>query len=76
MEVMMKENNCICQRLLCSPLEMEVNFSDEISLYTSKGSLTCCKILGRGADGLTPPLKEVVLRIFIARKKSVILGRV
>jgi hypothetical protein len=33
--------------------------------YTSKGSLTCRKILLHGADGFTSPLEECVLWIFI-----------
>jgi hypothetical protein len=36
--------------------------------HTSKGSLTCCKILHHGADGFTSPPKEGVLQIFITLK--------
>jgi hypothetical protein len=36
--------------------------------HTSKGSLTCRKILRHGADSFTYPPKERVLRIFIALK--------
>jgi hypothetical protein len=34
--------------------------------HTSKGSLTCRKILGHGASGFNSPPKEGVLRNFIA----------
>jgi hypothetical protein len=37
---------------------------------TSKGFLTCGKILRHGADGFTSPPKEGVLRIFIALKNT------
>jgi hypothetical protein len=37
--------------------------------HTPQGSLTCRKILRHGADGFTPPPKEVVLRISIALEK-------
>jgi hypothetical protein len=37
--------------------------------HTSKGSLSCRKIVQHGADGFTSPPKEGVLRIFIALKR-------
>jgi hypothetical protein len=40
-----------------------------------QGSLTCLKILRHEADGFTSA-EEGVLRLFIAFKKSIILGRV
>jgi hypothetical protein len=39
-----------------------------ICVHTSKGSLTCRKILLVGVNGFTSPSKEVVLRIVIAVK--------
>jgi hypothetical protein len=46
-----------------------------IFVQTSKGYLTCRKILRHGANGFTSPPKEDVLRIFIA-VKYFSLGRV
>jgi hypothetical protein len=43
-------------------------YSSEYLFHTSKGSLTCHKILQHGTDGFTPPPKEGVLRISIALK--------
>jgi hypothetical protein len=43
-----------------------LNFAHEVSLSYSKDSLTCRKILRHVTDGFTSPLKEVVLRGFIA----------
>jgi hypothetical protein len=42
--------------------------------HSSKGSLTCRKILRHQADGFTSPPKEAVLRIFIAIKNLSPLG--
>jgi hypothetical protein len=39
-----------------------------IFIHTSKGSLTCRKILRHGAEGFTSPPKEGVLGIVIALK--------
>jgi hypothetical protein len=36
-----------------------------VFVNTSKGYLTCCKILLHGADGFTSPPKENVLRICV-----------
>jgi hypothetical protein len=44
-----------------------------IFVHTSKGFLTCRKIL-HGADGFTSPPKEGVLRIFIALKNPSLLA--
>jgi hypothetical protein len=41
-------------------------FCLSVSLSCLKGSLTCRKILRRGADGFTSTSKEVVLRTYIA----------
>jgi hypothetical protein len=43
--------------------------------YTSKGYLTRRKFFRHGDDGFTSPPKEGVLGIFIALKKSIVLGR-
>jgi hypothetical protein len=41
-----------------------------IFIHTSKGCLTCRKILQHGADGFTSPPKKGLLRIFIALNPS------
>jgi hypothetical protein len=46
-------------------LALQSNF-----VHTSKGSLTCRKILRHGGDGFTSLPKECVLRIFIALKNT------
>jgi hypothetical protein len=45
-----------------------MDFVYEIFLSHSQGSSTCHKILQHGAFGSTSPLKQDVLRIFIALK--------
>jgi hypothetical protein len=47
-----------------------------IFVCTSKGFLTCRKILRRGADGFTPPSEERCDADFYRCYKSVALGRV
>jgi Co/Zn/Cd efflux system component len=49
---------------------MEVNFVDEYLFHTPQVSLTCRKIFLHGAEDFTSSLKAVLLRIFIAFKKS------
>jgi hypothetical protein len=55
-------------------VEMAFDFTYEVPLSNSQGSLTCRKIIRRGANGFTSP-KEVVLRIFMALI-CIALGRV
>jgi hypothetical protein len=46
--------------------DMTAELCPSLRLSYLKGCLTCRKILRHGADGLTSPRKEVILRIFIA----------
>jgi hypothetical protein len=50
---------------------MSLNLADIISLsYCAGFFVTCPKILGHGADGITFPSKQGVLPIFIAFKNT------
>jgi hypothetical protein len=51
---------------------MAVNFPYEI-FHIPQGSLTCCKILQHGVDGITCLPKEFILWIFIALKNPLSL---
>jgi hypothetical protein len=47
---------------------MSLNLADVVSLSCYAVLLTCRKILRHGADGITSPTKEGVLRTFTALK--------
>jgi hypothetical protein len=50
-----------------------LEFTRRSICHSPQGSLTCPKILRHGADGFTPPPKEVVLLIFIARPSTCLM---
>jgi hypothetical protein len=52
--------------------EMAAEFCLSVSLSYLKVSLTCCENLWHETDSFTFPLKEVVLRIFIALKSPLL----
>jgi hypothetical protein len=55
---------------------MAVKMPTKYLFLTPQGYVTCSKILRHAANGFISPPKEVVLRIFIVLKKSIVLGRV
>lgn len=46
--------------------EISVNFAREVAVILRRDLLICHKVLRHGAGGLSSPMKDVMLRIFIS----------